>query len=90
MIKKIFFAFLLLINFTGKIWACAACEEQQPAFLKGITHGPGPDSNLDYFIVSIAMIIVLTTLYYSVKWLIKPGETNANHIKQTIFNKDDF
>lgn len=90
MIKKIFFVCLLLLNFSAKVWACAACEAQQPTFLKGITHGPGPDSNLDYFIVSIAVIIVLFTLYYSVKWLIKPGETNANHIKQTIFNKDGF
>jgi len=90
MIKKIIFAFLFLLDFTNKTWACAACQEQQPSFFKGITHGPGPDGNLDYFIVSIAMIIVLATLYYSVKWLIKPGETNANHIKQTIFKKDAF
>lgn len=68
--------------------ACPACEKQQPKLLKGITHGTGPDGNIDYAIIGVAVIIVLFTLFYSVKFLVKPGENAKNHIKQSIFNLD--
>jgi len=83
--KKILFTISLLL--TGIFsWACPACENQQPAMLKGITHGTGPSSNWDYVIVLVAALIVLATLYYTVKWLIRPGEKEANHIKRTVLN----
>jgi uncharacterized protein HemY len=78
---------LILVVFTSiATFACPACEAQQPQFLKGITHGAGPDSNWDYVIVSIAVIIVLLTLFFSVKWLIRPEERSQNHIKRLILN----
>lgn len=64
--------------------ACTACQKKQPAILKNITHGTGPDSNWDYLIAGIASVIVLFTLYYSVKWLIRPGEQSPGHIKQLV------
>lgn len=67
-------------------WACPACEKQQPALLRGITHGPGPSSNWDYVIVTATVFIVLVTLYYTIKWMIKPGEEDLNHIKRTALN----
>lgn len=67
--------------------ACNACQKQQPKLLKNITHGTGPDSNWDYLIVSIAAVIVLFTLYYSVKWLIRPGEQSPSHIKQLVITQ---
>ncbi len=67
-------------------FACDACEKKQPAILRGITHGAGPDSNWDYVYVWATVLIVIATLFYSVKWLIKPGEQNSNHIKRTILN----
>jgi hypothetical protein len=67
--------------------ACEACKKQQPALLKNVTHGTGPDSNWDYLIVSIAAVIVIITLYYSVKWLIRPGEQSPNHIKQLVITR---
>ncbi len=80
---------LILIAFTSiATFACPACETQQPKLLKGITHGAGPDSNWDYVIVSIAVIIVLFTLFFSVKWLIRPGEKSQNHIKRLILNNE--
>lgn len=66
--------------------ACPACEKQQPKILRGITHGTGPDSQWDYVIVWAAVIVVVLTLFYSIKWLIRPGETAASHIKQFILN----
>ena len=69
-------------------FACPACEKQQPKLLKGITHGAGPDGNLDYVIVTIVVIIVLLTLFFSVKWLIRPGEQSQSHIKRLILNNE--
>lgn len=68
--------------------ACPACEKQQPKLLQGITHGSGPDGNMDYVIIAIVVVIVLLTLFYSVKFIFKPGEKADNHIKKIIFNLD--
>lgn len=68
--------------------ACPACEKQQPKLLSGITHGTGPDGNLDFVIIFITVVIVLLTLFYSIKWLIRPGEQAKDHIKQIILNAD--
>lgn len=83
--KKYFFSIVLI--FCG-LWAdaCPACEKQQPKLLRGISHGGGPDSQWDYVIVWITVAIVLVTLFYSVKWLCKPGEKDKSHIKNFILN----
>lgn len=67
-------------------WACPVCERQQPKLLKGITHGAGPEGKFDYIIVFTAIIIVCFTLFFSIKWLIKPGEKSDDHIKRFILN----
>lgn len=67
-------------------YACPACEKQQPKILRGITHGAGPSGNWDYAIVSFVLLITLITLFYAIKWMIKPGENDINHIKRTILN----
>lgn len=83
--KKLLFLFpmllMALINF-----ACPVCEKQQPAILKGITHGAGPSGNWDYVIILVAVVIVLATLFYTIKWLVRPGEKENNHIKRTVLN----
>jgi len=76
------FAILLSIN----AFACPVCEKQQPKILQGISHGAGPQSNWDYVIVWVTALIVLVTLYYTVKWLAKPGEKSNDHIKRTILD----
>lgn len=70
------------------VWACPACKRQQPRFLQGITHGTGPDSQWDYVIVSVALALTILALYYSVKWLVHPGERSPDHIKQFILNNE--
>jgi len=75
--------FVSLVTF-----ACPACEKQQPKILQGITHGGGPGSNWDYVIISIAVIIVLFTFFFSAKWLIRPGEQSQSHIKRLILNNE--
>ncbi len=83
---KKFILFALIIFNICIVMACPVCERNQPKLLKGIVHGAGPESNWDYVGVVIISIIALITLYYSVKWLIRPGEKNPDHIKYHILN----
>jgi hypothetical protein len=82
--KPITIVLLLLIQLTSL--ACPVCDQRQPKILQGITHGAGPESNWDYFIITGAAAIVVLTLFFSVKWLIKPGETGSDHIKRFILS----
>lgn len=77
---------IALLFQTAAAYACPLCDKQQPKILQGITHGTGPQSNWDYVIVWATVIIVLFTLFYTVKWLIRPGEMDHNHIKRTVIN----
>ncbi|HXS56252.1 MAG TPA: hypothetical protein VN726_09010 [Hanamia sp.] len=83
---KKFLLLLPLLGFGLITWACPACEKQQPKILRGITHGAGPSGNWDYVIVLAAVVITLVTLFYALKWMIKPGEKDLNHIKRTVLN----
>lgn len=65
-------------------WACEACEKQQPAMLRGITHGTGPQSAWDMPIIAVSAVIVLVTLVLAVKLLVWPRERNEDHIKRII------
>ena len=68
-------------------FACPVCEKQQPKIMRGITHGAGPQSNWDWLIIGVISAITLLTFIYSLKYLIKPGEHNSDHIKQSILSK---
>lgn len=85
--RKIIATLLLLLN---SIWvfACPVCERNQPKILRGITHGAGPESQWDYVIVWSVVAIVLVTLFFSLKWIFRPGETSNNHIKRFILNNE--
>jgi hypothetical protein len=66
--------------------ACDVCKKQQPKILRGVTHGTGPQSNWDYIIIAIAVLVVLISLVYSMKYLLRPGERHKEHIKYIILN----
>lgn len=66
--------------------ACPACEAQQPKVLRGITHGAGPTSNWDYVAGIVTLLIVILVLFYTIKWLINPGEKEVSHIKRSVLN----
>lgn len=76
---------LILILLQTAAFACPVCERNQPKILRGIVHGSGPDSNWDYVSIWTTILIAVLTLFFSVKWLIKPGEKNLDHIKYSIF-----
>ena len=86
MIKKLLLLIPIMVVAIGAM-ACPLCDAKQPKLLRGLTsHGSGPSSNWDYLAGGITAIIVLITLFYSIKWVIKPGEKEENHIKRTILN----
>lgn len=82
--KAKLFAALLFITAHTAAMACPVCEKQQPRLLRGITHGAGPESDWDWVIVGIVMAITLYTLFRSVKLLVRPGESEQSHIKQSV------
>jgi phage shock protein PspC (stress-responsive transcriptional regulator) len=67
---------------------CPACQQQQPKILRGITHGTGPQHQWDMLIVWVAVVVVLFTLFYSIKWMIRPGEQGQDHIKRFILKEE--
>ncbi len=80
---------ILLIVMTGfgsAAWACEVCKKQQPEVLRGIAHGAGPQSRWDYVIIGVTVLIVLVSLFYTIKWIVRPGEKERSHIKYSIFN----
>jgi uncharacterized protein HemY len=83
--KKIILV-ILLIGVGIFANACPACEANQPKVLKGITHGTGPTSNWDYLAGIVTLLIVIGVLFFSIKWLISPGEKEENHIKRSVLN----
>lgn len=90
MMKKYIFSALLLTCGYNIAMACDACKKKQAVVPGGLTHGRTPDSQWDYVIVLVMVVIVLLTLFYSVKWLIRPGEKSADHIKQFILNNSSY
>lgn len=82
--KKFIIFTLLMFAIQLAAIACPVCERNQPKALRGIVHGAGPESNWDYASVVLTAIIACITLFYSIKWLVKPGEKNSNHIKYSI------
>ncbi|MBS1666621.1 MAG: hypothetical protein JST58_04520 [Bacteroidetes bacterium] len=84
--KKRFYLLLVGMLLGQIIYACPACEQQPPKITRGLVHGAGPNSQWDFVIVAIIAAITLMTLFFSLKYLIKPGEKDKDHIKQTVLS----
>lgn len=83
--KKLISLMLLSASYYA-VSACPECEKQQPKILRGIVHGGVPGSNWDYIIVWSVAIITAITLFYTIKWIAKPGERQPDHIKYSVLN----
>lgn len=79
---------VLMLNTGILALACPVCDKQQPKILQGVTHGSGPQSNWDYLIIGATALIVLATLFFSIRWLVRPGEKTRSHIKYLILNHE--
>ena len=67
MINKVKYLFTLiaLLFLNASIWACPACEKQQPKITQGLTHGAGPQSNWDWVIIAVITVITVVTFILS-------------------------
>lgn len=85
--KKYMLCFLIFFTSVLQVLACEVCKRNQPELLQEISHGTGPQSESDYYIIGLAVILVVLTLIFSLKYLLKPGERNPNHIKNIILTQ---
>ncbi len=72
------------------VMACPLCEKNQPKGFENITHGQGPEGNIDYIIMYSAIIIVGYTLIMSVKYLVRPKENESSHIKNLVLDEKNI
>jgi|TARA_B110000967_G_C18898265_1_gene572456 hypothetical protein len=86
--NRLLIIFALLMSNAG--YACEVCKAKQPKGFENLTHGEGPQGNIDYFIMYSAILIVGYTLIMSVKYLINPKEKNQRHIKNIVLNESNF
>lgn len=77
---------ILFMLLSTPILACQVCSKQQPRILKNITHGAGPQGQEDYVIIVSAIVIVVFTLFFSIKYLVKPGEKSPGHVKNIVID----
>lgn len=85
--KRFSITFLFFFLSVLPVLACEVCQRNQPKLLQDISHGTGPQAETDYYIIGGAIILVVFTLIYSLKYLLKPGENNPAHIKNMILNQ---
>lgn len=78
--------FSLLVSISSAL-ACEVCKQNQPKPLENITHGAGPQSDWDYVIIIVGIVIVSLTLFFSLKFLITPREKDPGHIKNIVVNE---
>ena len=81
------FIVILLLLTGGMASACPVCDRNQQGIMKGLGHGAGAESRWDYLIVGVIAVIVAVSLFFTVKWLLKPGETSGQHIKRMILSE---
>lgn len=51
------------IFLTSALFACDACQLQQPKITQNFTHGTGPQSDWDWFIVVIVILNYIMDFY---------------------------
>ncbi|MCK0156791.1 hypothetical protein MWU65_06345 [Cellulophaga sp. F20128] len=83
--NKIATLLIFLISALGM--ACPLCEAKQPKGFANITHGEGPNGDIDYIIMYSAIVIVGYTLIMSIKYLARPKEKEKNHIKNLVLEE---
>lgn len=86
--KKLLFLLFFMITSWEGVLACEVCQKNQPAPLRGITHGIGPTGTIDYIIIGVASVIVTLTLYLAIKYMVKPKEGKPEHIKNIVLNEN--
>lgn len=86
--KSFLLTFALVVLANVATFACEACNKNQPKILRNITHGSGPQSNWDYFVVILMVLITVYTLYATIRCFVtRKTELKYNDIKNTILTE---
>ncbi len=86
MMKRCFGLLTVLLLLPGAAFACDVCNPDQAEFLRNLTHGTSPEGSVDWIIAGFTALLVLFTLVGSIKFLVRPGESNHDHIKRTVLD----
>lgn len=78
--------FLLFLGYQYLAKACEACDLQQPKITRGLTHGPGPKNMFEWMAVIAILIISVLTVYYFIKYLIKPDPQKTDKLKNNVLH----
>jgi hypothetical protein len=49
---------------------------------------PGPTGFFDYIVAAVAVGVLLMILYLCIRYFLRPGETNDDHIKKKILDDE--
>ncbi len=79
-------ALTLVLQLPLEILACEVCQKNQPKILQNITHGTGPQSDLDYILIWTAIGVVIVSLAISIKLIIQPKDNRHEQIKNIVID----
>lgn len=81
--KLIITVFFLLFHLNS--FACELCKKQQPKGFENITHGNGPETIWDYWILYGSIGIVILTMILFLKYSLKPNNKSFQYTDNQIF-----
>lgn len=84
--SKTIIATIICLTIYNTALACDVCQRNQPKGLENITHGQGPNGLVDFIITWSAVVLVVIVLFFSIKFLVKPKESDPDHIKNIVWD----
>lgn len=83
---KLFITGFFWIIAANLLTACPLCKKRQPVGFADITHGTGPESVFDYWMLYGSIGVVILTLFLFIRFTIKPETAAMRHSKQHGFS----
>ena len=68
-------------------FACKLCKKRQPKGFENITHGNGPETMLDYWILYGSIGSVILTMILFVRYALKPNRNSFQYTENQRFIK---
>ena len=82
--NKLIITTSFLLFYTNS-FACELCKKRQPKGFENITHGNGPETMLDYWILYGSIGIVILTMVLFVRYALKPNRNSFQQFENQRF-----